>query len=109
MQCVVLSHLFWTSDYTFRYNMWMHQLGLHRQEEGCKIDSPFAVLALNVLSREGFSRPFPSSTVRSSLCAHDRTVLQLMDMIELDSPSKDDTCCLHYSAGRSKRGGGLDG
>ena len=29
--------------------------------------------------------------------------------VELDSPSKDDICCLHYSAGRSKRGGGLDG
>ena len=24
------SHLFWTSDYTFRYNMWMHQPGSHR-------------------------------------------------------------------------------
>ena len=31
--CVVLSfNLFWTSDYTFRYNMWTHQPGSHRRK-----------------------------------------------------------------------------
>ena len=46
--------------------MWTHQPGSHRQEEGHKGVSPLAVLPLIFLSREGFSRSFPSSTVKSN-------------------------------------------
>ena len=28
----VSSHLFWTTDYTFRYNIWTHQPGSHRRK-----------------------------------------------------------------------------
>ena len=40
----------------YRYNMWTHQPGSHR-----------SCACLNFLSHEGFSRPFPSSTVKSNL------------------------------------------
>ena len=62
--CVMSSHLFWTS------NLWTHQRVI--QEEGHKRTSPASfcgaiIDCLNLLSsREGFSRSFPSSTVKSN-------------------------------------------
>ena len=54
---VLSSHLFWTSDYPAGVT----------QEEGHTGGSPsFCGACLNFLSREGFSGPFPSSTVKSN-------------------------------------------
>ena len=52
------------------------------QEEGPTgfLHLPSAVLAL-ILSREGFSRPFPSSTVKSILCTHELIVLHLLGIL----------------------------
>ena len=56
--CVLSSHLFWTSD------LWTHQPGSHRR----KVTQDFSTFPPPclpwLLSREGFSRPFPSSTVK---------------------------------------------
>ena len=57
--CVLSSHLFWTSD------LWTHQPGSHRR----KVTQDFSTFLLRCLPqflwREGFSRPFSSSTVKS--------------------------------------------
>ena len=57
--CVLSSHLFWTSG------LWTYQPGSHR----IKVTRDFSTLLLRCLplffSREGFSRFFPSSTVKS--------------------------------------------
>ena len=59
--CVLSSHLFWTSD------LWTHQLGSHRR----KAKQDFSTFLLRYLpyflSREGFSRYFPSSTMKSNI------------------------------------------
>ena len=53
-------HLFWTSD------LWAHQPGSHRR----KVTQDFSAFLLRCLpqffSGEGFSHPFPSSTVKSN-------------------------------------------
>ena len=53
--CVLSSHLFWTSD------LWTHQPGSHKISP-----SSFCGVCRIILSREGFSRPFPSSAVKST-------------------------------------------
>ena len=69
------SHLFWTSE------LWTHQAGSHKRKVSQDfLHLPFAVFGL-IISHEGFSRKFPSSTVkskyvyprihRSPLCGHD--------------------------------------
>ena len=57
-------------------NMWTHQPESHRRKPS------FCGACLNFLSREGSSRPFPSSTVKSIfLCTHDVIVLLLLGMM----------------------------
>ena len=70
---VLSSHLlFWTSDYTFRYVSWTHQPGSRKRNaaQDCYffLSPPFfCVACLSFLSREGFSRPFPSSAAKSNV------------------------------------------
>ena len=67
--CVLSSHLFWTSD------LWTHQPGSHRRKVTQDFSSTFLPACLK---REGFSRPFPSSTVKSNfgiLCTHELIAL----------------------------------
>ena len=58
--CVLSFHLFWTSG------LWTHQRGSHRR----KVTQDFSTFLLRGLPQflpgEGFSRPFPSSTVKSN-------------------------------------------
>ena len=58
--CVLSSHLFWTSD------LWLHQPGSHRRKVAQDFSNFLLRACFNFLSREGFSRPFPSSTVKSN-------------------------------------------
>ena len=59
--CVLSSHLFWTSD------LWTHQPGSHRRKVTQDFSSIFLLRCLpSFLSREEFSRPFPSPTVKST-------------------------------------------
>ena len=59
-ESVLLFHLFWTSG------LWTHQPGSHTR----RVTQDFSTFLLRCLpslfSREGFSRPFPSSTVKSN-------------------------------------------
>ena len=58
--CVLSSHLFWTSG------LWTYQPGLHRRKV-TQYSSTFLLRCLPYFfSREGFSRPFPSSIVKSN-------------------------------------------
>ena len=55
-------HLSWTPDY-----VWTHQPGSHRRKSTQDFSSTFLLRCLPCfLSREGFSLPFPSSTVKSN-------------------------------------------
>ena len=58
--CVLSSQLFWTSG------LWTHQPGSHTG----KVTKDFSTFLMRCLPyfvlREGFSRPFPSSTVKSN-------------------------------------------
>ena len=60
-ECVLSSYLFRTSD------LWTHQPGSHRR----KVTQNFSTFLLrclpSFLSRKGFSRPYPSSTVKSNI------------------------------------------
>ena len=69
--CLLPFHLFWTSDYTFR----LISGRTSRDHTGGRPDNriffffppPFFRGACHIfLSRDGFSRPFPSSTVKSN-------------------------------------------
>ena len=59
--CVLSSHLCWTSD------LWTHQPGSHRREVTHNFSTFFLRCLPQFLSREGFSSPFPSSTVKSNI------------------------------------------
>ena len=76
--CVLSSHLFWTSDYTFRYNVWTHQPGSHRRKA-----TPSAMLALIFIARR--IQPSLSLVGREGyriLCTHDIIiVLHLLGMM----------------------------
>ena len=75
--CVLSSHLFWTSD------VWTHQPGSHRRKVAQDFSTFFRCLP-KLFSREGFSRSFPSSTVKSNFVyTHELTVLRLLGMIYL--------------------------
>ena len=67
---VLSSHLFWTSDYTFRYNLWTHhQPGSHRRKATQEFiylflflllsHLPSAVLALIFCREKDSAVPFP--------------------------------------------------
>ena len=56
--CVLSFHLFWTSG------LWTYQPGSHRRKVTQDF-STFLLRCLSFFSREGFSRSFPSSTVKS--------------------------------------------
>ena len=79
--CVLPSNLFWTSG------LWTYQPGSHRrkvtQDKGhTGFSSTFLLRCLpSFFSREGLSRSFPSSTVKSgTLCTNDLTVLHLLGL-----------------------------
>ena len=57
--CLFSSHLFWTSG------LWTYQPGSHRRKVTQDFSSTFLLRCLpKFFSREGFSRSFPSSTVK---------------------------------------------
>ena len=61
--CVLSSHLFWTSD------LWTHhQPGSHRRNVTQDLYTFLLRCFSYFLPREGFSYPFPSSTVKSDYC-----------------------------------------
>ena len=71
--------------------MWTHPPGPYRRkatQEFTVFPPSFCSACLNFLSREGFSRPFPSSTVKSRiLCTHDIIiVLHLLGMMREKIP-----------------------
>ena len=70
---VFSSHFFWTSG------LWTNQPGSHRRKITQNFSSIFLPWCLlYFFSREGFSRSFPSSTVKSNLCTKNLIVVHLL-------------------------------
>ena len=99
MFALLLSHLFQTAEYTFRFNMWTQQPELHRRKATQEFVSIyiyiyiyqyiyiFFTFLLRFLSRERLSRSFPSSTVKSRFVypRHNRSPLVGHDVRESSS------------------------
>ena len=74
--CVLSFHLFWTSG------LWTCQPGSHRRKVTQDFTPSFCGVCLNFYRKKNrFSRPIPSSTVKSFFCTNEVIVLHLLSTI----------------------------
>ena len=93
--CIVIPFtvLFWTSDYTFRYNMWTHQPGSRRR----KVPQEFFFFFFSAFLLRFLPSVFIARRIQPSLslvdreveflCTHDMIVLHLLGMMLEKIPS----------------------